>query len=202
MAQLSQECKSGCCHFFFCLERKKKMVLVNEINFKSKQIAEEFVNTVALELSGQASHIKKICEETLLMLKYVDELKRKENEMMRFFMFHVKNIVPNMTLENGGCAAVLGAISHQLFQDKLNWGRVVSLHLFFSLVLRELKLEGRLTVACEKEMSRCLGDCLAQISAWIANQRGGWNDFLTNFESTQHKVFLFFMSIVLSVLLA
>ena len=168
------------------------MVSVKQINFKSKQIAEEFINTVSLELSAeQASDIKKICEETLLMLKYVDELERKENEMMRFFMVHVKNIVPNMTLENGGCVAALGAISRQLFQDKVNWGRVVSLHLFFSLVLRELKLEGRLTAAYETEMSHCLGDCLSQIAAWIVDQRGGWIDFLTNFESTQHKVFSF-----------
>ena len=100
-----------------------------------------------------------------------------------------------MTLENG--YSILCAISSEIYREQVNWGRVVSLHLFVSLVLQELSLENRLTDIHEKAMSRWLGDCLSKITAWIENQHesDGWISFSINFESVESKVFSFLTNV-------
>ena len=169
------------------------------IAITSKQIAHEFVNRELLHLSEHPDANKNLTmrKETLLMLTMVNKLRRADNgKMASVLIDHVKKIVPRMTLANG--RAILHEISADLYSDQVNWGRVVSLHLFVSLLLEELKRSGRLTSEIENEMSRWLGECLVTIGVWIENQHDGWTDFSEHYcESTvKWEICVFILNIV------
>ena len=164
----------------------KKQQQTTTIAIASKQIAYEFVNRELLHLSERPDANKNLTmrKETLLMLAMVNKLRRADDgKMASVLIDHVKKIVPRMTLANG--RAILHGISADLYSDQVNWGRVVSLHLFVSLLLEELKRSERLTSEIEKEMSRWLGECLVTIGVWIENQHDGLTDFSEHYcEST------------------
>ena len=169
------------------------------IAITSKQIAHEFVNRELLHLSEHPHANKNLTmrKETSLMLAMVNKLRRADDgKMASVLIDHVKKIVPRMTLANG--RAILHGISADLYSDQVNWGRVVSLHLFVSLLLEELKRSGRLTSEIEKEMSRWLGECLVTIGVWIENQHDGWTDFSEHYcESTvKWEICVFILNIV------
>ena len=183
------------------VDMSKKQQQTTTIAIASKQIAYEFVNRELLHLSERPDANKNLTmrKETLLMLAMVNKLRRADDgKMASVLIDHVKKIVPRMTLANG--RAILHGISADLlYGDQVNWGRVVSLHLFVSLLLEELKRSGRLTSEIEKEMSRWLGECLVTIEVWIENQHDGWANFSEHYcESTTVKweIYVFILNIV------
>ena len=181
------------------VDMSKKQQQTTTIAITSKQIAHEFVNRELLHLSEHPDVNKNLTmrKETLLMLTMVNKLRRADNgKMASVLIDHVKKIVPRMTLANG--RAILHEISADLYSDQVNWGRVVSLHLFVSLLLEELKRSGRLTSEIENEMSRWLGECLVTIGVWIENQHAGWTDFSEHYcESTvKWEICVFILHIV------
>ena len=110
----------------------------NITNEKSLQLAKEFVQMSAIELDKASQNRRmirtttalNISSETLLMVKCVKEIQKLNNgEMERCLVSHVKKIAPSFRLDNG--KTIIQKIAAEMYGDRINWGRIVSLHFFF-----------------------------------------------------------------------
>ena len=176
-------------------------------NEKSIKLAKEFVHMSAIELD-RASRNQMVCattlnisSETSLMVKCVKEVQKLNNGKMECCLVsNMKKIVPSFRLDNG--KTIIQNIAAEMYGGRINWGRIVSLHYFVFLIMKELKLEGRLTSKLEKAISIWLGDCLVELSNWIENQHDtgdGWLSFEINFKSFESATVSFIITTINTV---
>ena len=142
---------------------------VNLTKEKATQLSTEYVNMVILEIGNKklSYFIQRnfvMQPETATMMLCVKEVSKTDTNNVR--LMQVKSLTPTMILNNG--CSILNDISEQLFEPQsLNWGRIVTVHLFVKLVLVEFKIGNRLDDNLKEAMALWLGACVSNLSDWI-----------------------------------
>ncbi|XP_066925475.1 bcl-2-like protein 1 [Clytia hemisphaerica] len=140
------------------------------VNFNTEEakIAKEVAQQFVVKLSGGL--LKTTRRETEVMLKLVADANPQQVEQLSNLVSGIK-----FTEENG--YRTLMRMCESLFGTGINWGRIITLFLYVSLLIDDLHKAGKDTF--NDRIGHWLGCCIAKQAPWI-KENGGWAAFLSS----------------------
>lgn len=141
----------------------------------TKEVSQQFVASHTGKIMKQSSLRK---ETRILLARVADMEQKQQSEFLR-------NLVnsTNLTEENG--LKTFLRVSELLFDNQVNWGRILALYLYAALLLEKLKKNGNDSFS--DKIALWLSICVSRQSAWICDVGNGW--------VRTWKIFFFFLLI-------
>ena len=171
---------------------------------KSVRLAREIVELsilkqLYLDSSSNSSSFKmsliSSTVEACLMLKRVESAEKNYLLYFEEIVDMAKSLSNSLSIQNG--RETFREISRQLFnnnnntrqqqQTLISWGRVVAMNIF-TIILKTLREDNKLTLEFQNSIADWLGECLVEINSWMERQhvtRDGWISFVE--ESERHE---------------
>jgi len=143
------------------------------LNFNTEEakIAKEVAVQFVAKRTGKTLKNTTLRRESEIMIMLVNELEPKQGKSL-------SNLAKNMNdtfNEDNGLNKLLH-LSDQVFENQVNWGRIVTLFLFTGILIDNLKKTGKDTY--NDKIALWLGICIAKQSNWIRENGNGWQGFI------------------------